>query len=1055
MSGDLLTRLKSTLGTQFTIERELGGGGMSRVFVATETALGRRVVIKLLTPELAAGVNIDRFRREIQLAARLQHANIVPVLTQGEFDGLPYFTMPFVDGESLRARLGRGGLSITEVVSLLRDVSRALAFAHSNGVVHRDIKPENILLAGGAATVADFGIAKAISAARAGPSGLTLTQVGTSIGTPTYMSPEQAAGDVGADHRVDLYSFGVVAYELLAGRPPFNHATPQKQLAAHLAEKPQAILALRPDTPAALAEVVMRCLEKDADHRPQRADDVARLLETVTSGTAQPALPAILLGGRGMLQKALGLWAVAFVLVAVIAKAAIVGIGLPDWVFPGSVVVMLLGLPVILFTAYVQRQAQRILTTTPQLTPGGTQAQVGVQGTLATMAIKASPHMSWRKTAVGGVWAVGAFVVIIGAWMVMRSLGIGPAATLLTSGKLDAKDKLIVAEFKSEGDTLLGATVTDAFRTDLAQSSTLNVLSSATVRDALRRMRKADSTKVTEDVARQIAAREGMKALIAGAVVSLGGGYVLSARLVSTIGNEELATFRETAADSKDIIPAIGRLSKAVRSKVGDNLKRVQAARNLDRVTTPSLEALQKYVQGARLLEVQGDWERGKPLLEDAIALDSGFAMAYRKLAVEESNRFGNASRIQFLLQKAYDNRDRLTDEERFITEGSYFMSGPRPDRNKVIAAYEQLLELNPTNVTALNNVSIMYRDLHQFAKAEESARRAVAAQPTAAVFFNNVFFNQVAQGKLVEADTTLKAMEAALPKNPGVLASYGQLAWMRGDIDSTLAMARQLQSSPSKQTQRTGNNFARRAAATRGQLVTAQKFRQLNREIQLAAGVKAVDIILALEEAQAGLWYLNDRDRAMKTVEASLVRTPLDGLPMADRPYAQLAQFFARAGQLDRAQQMLAGMDKKHAVAPDLYDESNRHLVVGVTNIAEKRYDDAIRELGQANGDDCTGCTLPYVALAHDLAGRPDSAIAVHERFLLDKTFYRMNIDAEHLGPTYKRLGELYEAKGDKAKAVGYYQKFAELWKNADAELQPQVRAVRDKLAKLQRQGG
>ena len=151
----------------------------------------------------------------------------------------------------------------------------------------------------------------------------------------------------------------------------------------------------------------------------------------------------------------------------------------------------------------------------------------------------------------------------------------------------------------------------------------------------------------------------------------------------------------------------------------------------------------------------------------------------------------------------------------------------------------------------------------------------------------------------------------------------------------------------------------------------------------------------------------------------------------------------------------MLAGMDKKHAVAPGLYDESNRHMVVGVTHIAEKRYEDAIRELGQANGDDCTGCTLPYVALAHDLAGRPDSAIAVHERFLLDKTYYRMNIDAEHLSPTYKRLGELYEAKGDKAKAVGYYQKFAELWKNADAELQPQVRAVKDKLARLQKQGG
>ena len=190
MTGDLLPRLREVLGAQFTVERELGGGGMSRVFVATENALGRKVVIKLLTPELAAGVNVERFRREIQLAARLQHANIVPVLTTGELDGLPWFTMPYVDGESLRSRLGRGGVGITETVGLLRDVARALAYAHARGVVHRDIKPENILLAGGAATVADFGIAKAISAARTQPTGLTLTQVGTSIGTPTYMSPE-------------------------------------------------------------------------------------------------------------------------------------------------------------------------------------------------------------------------------------------------------------------------------------------------------------------------------------------------------------------------------------------------------------------------------------------------------------------------------------------------------------------------------------------------------------------------------------------------------------------------------------------------------------------------------------------------------------------------------------------------------------------------------------------------------------------------------------------------------------------------------------------------
>src|SRR3954470_18648503 len=188
---------------------------MSRVFLATENRLNRKVVVKVLSPDLAAGVNAERFEREIQLAARLQQANIVPLIATGDTNGLPYFTMPFVEGESLRAHLSaRGGtLSFPECVSILRDVARALSYAHGMGVVHRDIKPDNVLLSHGAAVVTDFGIAKALSASRTDAPGATLTQMGTSIGTPAYMAPEQAAADPSTDHRADLYSFGCMAYE--------------------------------------------------------------------------------------------------------------------------------------------------------------------------------------------------------------------------------------------------------------------------------------------------------------------------------------------------------------------------------------------------------------------------------------------------------------------------------------------------------------------------------------------------------------------------------------------------------------------------------------------------------------------------------------------------------------------------------------------------------------------------------------------------------------------------------------------------------------------------
>src|SRR5690242_12208604 len=214
--------LQDTLGSSYTITRELGGGGMSRVFLAHEEELGRDVVVKVLPPEMIAGVSADRFDREIRLAARLQHPHIVPVLTAGQMNGVPYYTMPFVEGASLRARLADGALPVTEAIGVLRDVAKALAYAHERGIVHRDIKPDNVLLTGGSAVVTDFGVAKALSAAKVSAPGGTLTQIGTSLGTPAYMAPEQAAADAGADHRVDLYAFGVMAYEMLAGVPPFH-----------------------------------------------------------------------------------------------------------------------------------------------------------------------------------------------------------------------------------------------------------------------------------------------------------------------------------------------------------------------------------------------------------------------------------------------------------------------------------------------------------------------------------------------------------------------------------------------------------------------------------------------------------------------------------------------------------------------------------------------------------------------------------------------------------------------------------------------------------------
>jgi eukaryotic-like serine/threonine-protein kinase len=292
--ADLRDQLQATLGNAYILERELGGGGMSRVFIAEDTSLGRKVVVKVLLPDLAATVNIERFRREIQLAAKLQHPHIVPVLSAGISEGLPYYMMPFIEGESLRARLSRSGeLPVHDAARILRDVLSALSYAHEHGVVHRDIKPDNVLLTGNHAVVADFGVAKALSAST--NPGSSLTSLGVALGTPAYMSPEQAAADPSTDHRADLYGVGAMAYEMLTGQQVFSARSPQAMLAAHATQKPESIDARRPSVPRELSSLIMRSLEKHAADRPQSAAEMLSELEAAItpSGATTPHIGAI------------------------------------------------------------------------------------------------------------------------------------------------------------------------------------------------------------------------------------------------------------------------------------------------------------------------------------------------------------------------------------------------------------------------------------------------------------------------------------------------------------------------------------------------------------------------------------------------------------------------------------------------------------------------------------------------------------------------------------------------------------------------------------------
>jgi tetratricopeptide (TPR) repeat protein len=1052
---DLVERLQQHLGTQYRIERELGGGGMSHVFLAEEVRVGRKVVIKVLPPEMSAAVNVDRFEREIRLAARLSHPHVVPFLTTGGSGDLLYYVMPYIEGESLRARLDREHeLPIPEAVRILREVGDALAEAHRMGVVHRDIKPDNILLRARHALVADFGVAKAV--ADSGGSG-ALTSIGVALGTPAYMSPEQAVADPNVDHRTDIYALGCVAYEMLCGRPPFEGNTPQQMIAAHVTRTPDPVERYRDIVPPALAALVMRCLAKKPADRFQSVDEMMHALDSVATpggmtpiastpvGTAPyPATAPTWTAGRHDGTTA-GLFtghpvrvATYFVLgaIAVLALVSVLakGIGLPAWVMPAAIGLLVVGLPIMVLTGLHERKRHVAMTTGLHVaTPTGLPAL-----------------FTWRRALLGGALAFGALALATGGYVLARNLGLGGVGTLMATGELDARDKMVLADFANRTtDSALGASVTDALRVDLAQSPVIRLLDAATVSAGLRRMQRGGVAMLDAELARELAQRENAKAVIAGEISPVGAGYVLTARIVGAADGRELVSLRETAKDETAIIGALDKLSKRLRERVGESLKSLQNTESLEQVTTASMEALRKYSQAVRLDDV-GQPEPAYALLQEAVAADSTFAMAWRKLAVVAPRAGAPDSVARYAGRRALALKDRLPPVERHTAEASFY-TNVEPDPVKAEAAQKAVLAIAPEDRVALNNYALLLNDQGRYAEAEAMARRAIPVDRSW-FSYGHLARSLVGQGRYAEADSVLQELAEIQPGSPRNLSLQSELAYdtrdyRRGDsLMLTLAQA-----SRSEVAQLTSLDGRANSAAVTGRLGEYERLLDSLRVVAERIGRRGSRHGTVLRRLELDNLFRPAPRYGKADLDTLLRAFPLDSVPLEVRSYYWFATAYADEGDAATARRLVAEGDRN--LPAYLRDVPDRDWAEAQIAMAERRWTDAVAAYRTAEARPDAGCRncLAYAAgRAFDAMGQPDSALAQYERGIRSPEAGRFDSDIGGLAIALRRAGELSEEKGDAAKAREYYNQFLELWQAADADLQPLVREVRGRLAAL-----